>query len=60
MVFPWADSGDTAEAAFRPNPKGKPMAGALLRCRSLIGLAQPRSRRLALHPAIGFRTPVLG
>jgi len=59
MVVPWAACGDTADAAFRPNPAGKPMAGALLRCRSLIGLAQPRSRRLALHPAIGFRTSVL-
>src|SRR4030095_6760468 len=50
-----------ADAAFRPNPAGRRMAGALGRRfvneASLIGISQRRSRRLALHPAIRLRTP---
>ena len=56
-VAPLHKRPDKTDAAFRPNPAGRPMAGALRRCCSLVGVSQRRSRRLALPPAIGLRTP---
>jgi hypothetical protein len=63
MVVPWADSGDTADAAFRSNPSGKPMAGALLRAvaNEARSLGSPNHAPDALHciPPLAFALPFL-
>jgi hypothetical protein len=63
MMVSWAISGDTADAALRSNPAGKPMAGVLLRAvaNEARSLGSPDRAPDALHciPSLAFALPRL-
>jgi hypothetical protein len=57
MVVPFPSRSPKQTPHFGLTGRERPLAGALRCCRSLIGISQRRSRRLALHPAIGLSHP---